>query len=45
MIRLSRDEKLFDSANYSPFQTFGGQDFYPTLIEKAARLDKKSPVP
>ena len=33
-----RDEKLFDSAISSPFQTFGGQDLYPTLVEKAARL-------
>ena len=33
-----RDEKLFDSAISSPFQTFGGQDLYPTLAEKAARL-------
>lgn len=33
-----RDEKLFESAIETPFQTFGGQDLYPTLIEKAARL-------
>ena len=33
-----RDENLLDSAIETPFQTFGGQDLYPTLIEKAARL-------
>ena len=33
-----RDENLLDSAVETPFQTFGGQDLYPTLIEKAARL-------
>ena len=33
-----RDENLLDSAIFSPFQTFGGQDLYPTLVEKAARL-------
>lgn len=33
-----RDENLFDSAANSPFQTFGGQDLYPTLKEKAACL-------
>lgn len=33
-----RDEGLFESAIETPFQTFGGQDLYPTLIEKAARL-------
>lgn len=33
-----RDKNLFDSAVETPFQTFGGQDLYPTLIEKAARL-------
>ncbi len=33
-----RDENLFESAIETPFQTFGGQDLYPSLIEKAARL-------
>lgn len=33
-----RDDGLFESAIETPFQTFGGQDLYPTLIEKAARL-------
>ena len=33
-----RDENLLESAIEMPFQTFGGQDLYPTLIEKAARL-------
>ena len=33
-----RDENLLDSALESPFQTFAGQDLYPTVIEKAARL-------
>lgn len=33
-----RDENLLESAIETPFQTFGGQDLYPTLIEKAARL-------
>ena len=33
-----RDENLLDSAVNSPFQTFSGQDLYPDIIEKAARL-------
>ncbi|MBQ9873061.1 MAG: type II toxin-antitoxin system death-on-curing family toxin [Thermoguttaceae bacterium] len=33
-----RDEKMLDSALNAPFQTFDGIDFYPTLLEKAARL-------
>lgn len=33
-----RDENLLESAIETPFQTFGRQDLYPTLIEKAARL-------
>lgn len=33
-----RDENLLESAVESPFQTFGGQDLYPSIIEKAARL-------
>jgi death-on-curing protein len=33
-----RDHKLLDSALNSPRQTFGGDDLYPTVIEKAAIL-------
>lgn len=33
-----RDYGLLDSAVNSAFQTFGGQDLYPSLQEKAARL-------
>ena len=33
-----RDTGLLESALASPFATFGGEDFYPTLPEKAARL-------
>lgn len=33
-----RDEKLFDSAVETPFQTFSGQSLYPSITEKAARL-------
>lgn len=33
-----RDEKLLDSAASAPFQTFDGQDLYPSLLEKAAQL-------
>lgn len=33
-----RDENLLESAIFAPFQTFGGQDLYPSIIEKAARL-------
>ena len=33
-----RDEALLDSAVKAPLQTFDGQDLYPTLPEKAARL-------
>lgn len=33
-----RDENLLESAVEAPFQTFGGQDLYPSTIEKAARL-------
>ena len=31
-----RDEGLLESAVYAPFQTFGEQDLYPTVLEKAA---------
>ena len=33
-----RDEGLFDSAVQRPFATFGGQDLYPSIEEKAAKL-------
>ena len=33
-----RDDKLLESALEAPFQTFGGNDLYPALIQKAARL-------
>ncbi len=33
-----RDLKLLDSATESAFQTFDGQELYPTIEEKGARL-------
>ena len=33
-----RDENLLDSALNIPFQSFGGVEFYPTILEKAVRL-------
>ena len=33
-----RDEDILDSALNAPFQTFSGQDVYPSLHQKAARL-------
>lgn len=33
-----RDEGMFDSALNAPFQSFGGEDMYPSLQQKAARL-------
>ena len=33
-----RDEGLLESAVNAPLQTFGGQELYPTVLEKAARL-------
>lgn len=33
-----RDIGLLESALAAPFQTFGGQDLYPALIQKAACL-------
>ncbi len=33
-----RDHALLESALFSAFQTFGGEELYPTLAEKAARL-------
>lgn len=32
-----RDEGMLDSALNSPFQTFGGEDVYPSLRHKPAR--------
>ena len=33
-----RDEGMLDSALNTPFQTFAGEDVYPSLQQKAARL-------
>lgn len=33
-----RDMGLLESALEAPFQTFGGTDLYPTVIQKAAKL-------
>ena len=33
-----RDEGLLDSAINTPFQSFDGEDTYPSLYQKAARL-------
>ena len=33
-----RDESLLDSAMQSPFQTFNGEDLFPSIQSKAARL-------
>ncbi len=33
-----RDEGLLDSAISTPFQTFGGADLCPTIVDKACRL-------
>ena len=33
-----RDRELFDSAVNAPFQSFGGEELYPSVLEKAARL-------
>ncbi|MBR6954891.1 MAG: type II toxin-antitoxin system death-on-curing family toxin [Clostridia bacterium] len=33
-----RDEGLLESALESAYASFGGQDFYPTKVEKGARL-------
>jgi len=33
-----RDGNLLDSALNRPFQTFGGEDLYPTFYEKAAAV-------
>ena len=33
-----RDEGILESALNTPFQTFGGEDVYPSIPQKAARL-------
>ena len=33
-----RDEGLIESAIARPYQSFGGQDLYPTVFEKAAAI-------
>ena len=33
-----RDEGLMESAIARPYQTFGGEDLYPTEFEKAATI-------
>lgn len=33
-----RDEGMLDSALNAPFQTFGEEDVYPSIQQKAARL-------
>ena len=33
-----RDENLLDSALKSPFQTFGGNELYPDIFDKASQL-------
>ena len=33
-----RDGKLLDSAIKAPFQTFGGKDLYPEILDKASQL-------
>ena len=33
-----RDKNLLESAVNNPFQTFGGEDLYPTIFDKAAQL-------
>lgn len=34
----TRDEGLMESAIARPYQTFGGEDLYPTAFEKAAAI-------
>ena len=33
-----RDEGMLESAIARPFQTFGGEELYPTVFEKAAAI-------
>ena len=35
-----RDQGLLESAIARPYQTFGGKDLYPTVLEKAAALSE-----
>lgn len=35
-----RDANLVDSALNRPFQTFGGEDLYPSVFEKAAAVNQ-----
>ena len=35
---IIRDKNLLESAVNNPFQTFGGEDLYKTIFEKAAQL-------
>jgi len=35
---IIRDIGLLESAVNNPFQTFGGEDLYPTIFDKAAQL-------
>ena len=37
-----RDEALLDSALNAPFQSFGEQDFYPTVVENTSHFLKRS---
>ena len=34
-----RDEKLLDSALQMPFQTFGGNNLYPDVLDKASQRE------
>lgn len=38
MLIGTRDIKLLESAVYAPFQTFLGEELYPTIYDKAAQL-------
>ena len=33
-----RDEGLLEAALFTPFQVFGNEELYPSILEKAARL-------
>lgn len=33
-----RDERMLESALYNPFQSFGGEELYPSIQAKAAQL-------
>ena len=36
-----RDEGLMKSAIARPYQTFGGEDLYPSVLEKAAAIGER----